>query len=181
MESIMWCPHRGSWNRVVYALLGRMAWEQLYFSSLSCILKYFLLGVARTPQAGGGKSILYLSPPPPIPTPTVFHGRTSCSHCQRKQVIFPPRGHSPRTSNVYSKQWSWNSFANKRSQEFFIVENITLPTGRGCFQLTNTTHAFKHTSLWAELVFAETLHGPSDVTWIYSPSSYFVITLIVRS
>lgn len=158
-----------------------MAWEQLYFSSLSCTLKYFLLGVAWTSQAGEGKSILYLSPPPPFPTPTVSTVEPAVASAKENKAFSHLEGIPLWTSNVYSKQWSWNSSANKRSQEFFIVENIRLPTGRGCFQLTNTTHAFKHTSLGAELVFAETLHGPSDVTWIHSPSSYFVITLIVRS
>lgn len=177
----MWCPHRGSWNSVVYALLGRMAWEQLYFGSLSHILKYFLPGVAWTSQAGRGKSTLYLSPPPPFPTPTVSMVEPAVGAAKENKAFSHLEGIPLWTSNVYSKQWSWNSFANKRSQEFVIVENIRLPTGRGCFQLTNSTQAFKHTSLWAELVFAETLHGPSDVTRIHSPSSYLVITLILRS
>lgn len=124
---------------------------------------------------------LSLSPPPPFPIPTVSMVEPAVGTAKENKAFSHLEGIPLWTSNVYSKQWSWNSFANKRSQEFVIVENIRLPTGRGCFQLTNSTQAFKHTSLWAELVFAETLHGPSDVTRIHSPSSYLVITLILRS
>lgn len=33
--------------------------------------------------------------PSSFSNPNCFHGRASCSLCQRKQGIFPPRGHSP--------------------------------------------------------------------------------------
>lgn len=33
--------------------------------------------------------------PSSLSNPNCFHGRSSCSLCQRKQGIFPPRGHSP--------------------------------------------------------------------------------------
>lgn len=178
MENIMWCPCRGGWTSAGYAL----TWEQLCFSPLSLVLKYFLPQVARTSWAGGGKFTTYLSPPSPFPTPTVSMVEPAVAAAKENKAFSYLEGIPLWTSKVYSKQWSWNSFANKRSQEFFIMENIRLPTGRGCFQLTNdATHACKYPSFWAELVLAEILHGPSDVTQIHPPCSHFVITLIARS
>lgn len=148
MGNIMWCPHRGSWTSVVYALIWRMVWEELYFSSLSLVLKYFLPRVAWTSWAGEGKSTSYFSPPSPFPNPIVSMVEPAIAAAKENKAFSYLEGIPLWTSKVYSKQWSWNSFANKRSQEFFIMENIRLPTGRGCFQLTNTTHACKYISFW---------------------------------
>lgn len=164
MESVMWCPHSetsGLWNSVVYALLGRMAWEQLYFSSLSCTLKYFLLGVAWTSQAGGGKSVLYLCPAPPFPTPTVSMVESAVAAAKENKAFSHLEGIPLWTSNVHSKQWSWNSFANKRSQEFFIVEKYQATYRQGlfpahkhytCFQ---THFAVSRTSLCWDIAWSQ--------------------------
>lgn len=177
----MWCPDRENSTNVIYPLIWRMVWEELLLQ-LSLILTYSLPQVAWTSWGEGGKSASYLSAPSPFPTPTVSMVEPAVLAAKENKAFSYLEGIPLWTSKVYSKQWSWKSFANKRSEDFFIVENIRLPTGRGCFQLTNnTTLACKYTLFWAELIFAEILHGPSDVTLINPPSSYFIITLIIGS